>query len=247
MEHLTEVKSVPLRMYSQSGRHWDPEVECEIRRSRRKSLAIHIKHRKVEVRSPLRTSQREIREFIQSNGDWIQQKLMEESRRYREMLRIEKGRRIFYRARELTIAFDEQPRQRIIVTPEEFIIQGPELTAERARNQVDTFLIEKAANYLPERTQALARYLKVGHKLKQVKFRKTKSKWGHCTPDGVIQYNWLIMLTPNSVIDYMIAHEVCHLVHLDHSTRFWNLVESVCPNHDYYMNWLKDHEHRFWM
>ncbi|MEX2131325.1 MAG: SprT family zinc-dependent metalloprotease [Pseudohongiellaceae bacterium] len=247
MQYLTEIKSIPLRIGSLYGRTVSNDVQCEIRRTRRKSLAIHIKHRKVEVRSPLRTSQREIRQFLASNEAWIQQKLLEESQRYRESLRIERGRRIFYRARELTIVFDEQPWQKIIVTPQEFIVQGPELTPERARNQVDAFLIEKAANYLPGRTRALARHLRVGHKLTEVKFRKTKSKWGHCTPEGVIQFNWLIMLAPYAVVDYMIAHEVCHLVHLDHSSRFWNLVEEVCPNHDYYMNWLKEHEHRFWM
>jgi predicted metal-dependent hydrolase len=55
------------------------------------------------------------------------------------------------------------------------------------------------------------------------------------------------MLAPHAIIDYMIAHEVCHLVHLDHSPRFWRQVESVCPQYRYYMDWLKEHEHRYWM
>jgi predicted metal-dependent hydrolase len=62
----------------------------------------------------------------------------------------------------------------------------------------------------------------------------------------VLQYNWLIMLAPYSIIDYMIAHEVCHLIHMDHSKRFWLLVNSVCPEHEQYIRWLKEHEHRFW-
>lgn len=247
MLFIPAVKSIPLRIGNRSSTAAEEQVQCEIRRTRRKSLAIHIKHRKVEVRSPLRTSQREIREFINANEHWIQARLQEESRRYRELLRIERGRRIFYRGRELTLCFDEQPWQKIVVTPEDFIIQGPELTPERARNQVDAFFIDQAADYLPARTRALADHLKVGHKLKAVKFRKTKSKWGHCTPQGIIQYNWLIMMAPFAIIDYMIAHEVCHLVHLDHSSRFWKLVESVCPDYERYMDWLQEHEHRFWL
>jgi len=236
------LKVIPLSIGTRSSL-----VNCEVVRSKRKTLAIHIKHRKVEVRSPLRASQREIRAFLESNKQWIDEKLRDESRRYHESLRIENGRKIFYRARERKIVFREGTKQNIVVTQEQFIIQGPNLTPERARQQVEAFLLEQAENYLPQRASSLAHYLRVDSKLNQIKLRKTRSKWGHCTSSGVIQFNWLIMLAPNSIIDYMIAHEVCHLVHMDHSAKFWNLVESVCPEFDYYMAWLKEHEHRLWL
>ncbi len=222
-------------------------IDCEIKRSSRKSLAIHVRHRKVEVRCPRWTSQREILQFLQSNQDWIKQKLREEAQRYRESLRIENGRKIFYRARERRIVFQEFPRQRVVVTRDEFIIQGPKLTQASARQQVEAFLQERAGRYLPDRARAVARYLRVSRRLKEVKLRKTKTKWGHCTSTGVVQFNWLIMLAPNSIIDYMIAHEVCHLVHMNHSAEFWELVESICPDYEYYRDWLQQHEHRLWL
>lgn len=239
------MKVIPLTFGSRASQL--KQLDCEVLRSQRKTLAIHIKHRKVEVRTPMRASQREIRAFLETNKQWIEDKLREESRRYRESLRIEKGRKIFYRARERTIVFRESPKQKIVITADEFIIHGPKLNSKKARDQVEAFLIDKATRYLPERARALARYLRVSRKLKQVSLRKTKSKWGHCTSSGVIQFNWLIMLAPNSIIDYMITHEVCHLVHMDHSANFWSLVESVCPDYEYYMTWLKDHEHRLWL
>ena len=236
------VKVIPLAIGTRSNL-----VNCEILRARRKTLAIHIKHRKVEVRCPLKASQRDIRAFLESNKQWIDRKLREESKRYREFLRIEDGRKIFYRAREREIVFQESARYKVVVTRDQFIIQGPSLTPDRARQQVEAFLLEKAAKYLPERATALAHCLRVSSKLKQVKLRKTRSKWGHCTSTGILQFNWLIMLAPNSIIDYMIAHEVCHLVHMNHSRKFWDLVESICPNSEYYMGWLKEHEHRLWL
>lgn len=223
------------------------QLDCEILRSRRKTMAIHVKHRKVEVRTPHWASKREIRAFLESNKAWIEEKLRDESRRYRESLRIENGRKIFYKAAERKIVFQEKPKHKITITKDQFIVQGPSLTPARAKEQVESFLLEKAASYLPDRTTALAKYLRVGSKLKQIKLRKTKSKWGHCTSEGVIQFNWLIMLAPNSIIDYMLAHEVCHLVHMDHSSDFWGLVESVCPDYEYYRDWLKEHEHRLWL
>ena len=118
---------------------------------------------------------------------------------------------------------------------------------ETAARILQRWLLTQARLLLPGRTQALANYLQVGTRLKEVVFRKTKTKWGHCTSSGRIQFNWLIMMAPDAVIDYMIAHEVSHLLHMNHSKRFWNLVESVCPDYRTYVKWLKKHEHRLWL
>ena len=133
-----------------------------------------------------------------------------------------------------------------MVVGDEFIIQGHKLTPAKAKIQVEDFLIDKASQYLLPRARGLARHLGVEHKISEIKLRKTKSKWGHCTSTGVLQYNWLIMLAPYSIIDYMITHEVCHLLHMDHSSRFWKQVEAICPDCDHYIGWLKEHEHRLW-
>jgi predicted metal-dependent hydrolase len=219
---------------------------CEVQRSKRKTLALYISHGKVTLRCPLRASGLELEEFVSSNQQWIEKRLHEESLRDKELLRIEKGGKIFYRARELTVAFKQGRKKRILITADKFIIQGHQLNASKARIQVEDFLIDKASEYLLPRAQGLAKHLGVNHKITEIKLRKTKSKWGHCTSAGIIQYNWLIMLAPYSIIDYMITHEVCHLVHMNHSKRYWALVESICPNYEHYVDWLKQHEHRFW-
>ncbi|MEX0617723.1 MAG: SprT family zinc-dependent metalloprotease [Pseudohongiellaceae bacterium] len=243
---MRKTKIIPLNFTGKSKRITHP-YECEVHRSRRKTLAIHVSHRKVEVRCPMRASHLQIRTFIDTNRSWIEKRLLEESKRNRELLRIEKGRKILYKARELTIIFEECPKERIVITRDRFIIRGPKLNARKAREQVEAYLIRRAENHLPWRAQGLADYLKVGRKLKTIKLRKTKTKWGHCTSTGIIQFNWLIMLAPNAIIDYMIAHEVCHLIHMNHSPRYWALVQSLCPDYEYYREWLKLHEHRFWL
>jgi len=219
---------------------------CEVQRTKRKTLAIYIIQGKVVVRCPPRASNGQITSFLNDNEQWIKQRLVEESLRMKQALRIERGAKIFYRARELTIVFKEGRKERILINGDKFIIQGHKLTPAKARIQVEEYLIDKASEYILPRARGLARYLGVDKKLKEIKLRKTKSKWGHCTSAGVIQYNYLIMLAPYSIIDYMITHEVCHLLHMDHSRRFWNLVDSLCPNSAHYMAWLKEHEHRFW-
>ena len=151
-----------------------------------------------------------------------------------------------YGLSQVTIVFKEGRKQRVMVVGDDFIIQGHKLTPAKAKIQVEDFLIDKASQYLLPRARGLARHLGVEHKITEIKLRKTKSKWGHCTSTGVLQYNWLIMLAPYSIIDYMITHEVCHLLHMDHSSRFWKQVEAICPDCDHYIGWLKEHEHRLW-
>ena len=223
---MSKAKILPLNFGGRSKVLQRP-YECEILRSKRKTLALYIRSQKVVVRCPLRASRAEVEEFISSNHAWIEGRLLEESLRQKQTLRIERSAKIFYRARERTIVFKEGRKQRIMVVGDEFIIQGHKLTPAKAKIQVEDFLIDKASQYLLPRARGLARHLGVEHKITEIKLRKTKSKWGHCTSTGVLQYNWLIMLAPYSIIDYMITHEVCHLLHMDHSSRFWKQVEAI--------------------
>ncbi len=241
---MTKSKIIPLNFVGKG--HLSSHYDCDILRSGRKTLAIHVKHRKVEVRSPFYASKSEIRKFLENNNAWIHQRLNEESLRYEESLRIEKGRKILFRASELEIVFREGRNQRVLIEGGQFVIQGHKLTAAKAKVQVEDYLIDKASEYLLPRAQALAVHLGVNKRLKEIKLRKTKSKWGHCTSAGIIQFNWLIMLAPFAIIDYMITHEVCHLIYMDHSRRYWELIDSICPNSEAYVSWLKEHEHRLW-
>ncbi len=243
---MPQFKILPLK-FGVGARLAALPFQCEIIRSKRKTLALHVSNKKVEVRCPIFVTRYEIAAFVESNRPWIERRLSEESKRNSEVLKIENGRQIFYRARELTIEFKEGRKERIIVSGGRFIIQGHKLNSGKAKKQVEEFLKQKAQEYLIPRAMGLAKHLGVDRKIRKINLRKTKTKWGHCTSKGVLQYNYLIMLAPYSIIDYMITHEICHLVHMDHSARFWNLVDSLCPNSQHYVKWLKEHEHRYWI
>jgi predicted metal-dependent hydrolase len=68
-----------------------------------------------------------------------------------------------------------------------------------------------------------------------------KSLWGSCTPDGTISLNWRLLLAPAEVFRYVIVHELCHRRHLDHSQRFWRLVERQMPDFSTHRAWLREH------
>jgi len=218
----------------------------EVIRTKRKTLTLYVKQQRVLVRCPLRTINSEINQFIETNYDWILDRLKEERIFQKEMLKIENNHKIFYRAKERTIVFKEGGVGRVLINRDEFIIECKKINPSLAKTQVENYLIDKATKYIIPRAKGLAQHLGVGGKISEIKLRKTKSKWGHCTSKGVVQFNWLIMLAPRSIVDYIITHEVCHLIYMDHSKNFWDLVESICPKHEKYVSWLKNHEHRFW-
>ncbi len=242
---MTKNQPVSLKI-GKTVRIFPDNFETEVIRTSRKTLTLYVKLQRVVVRCPLKTPNAEINQFIEANHDWILDRLKEERIFQDEILKIENNHKIFYRAKERTIIFKEGRIGTIMVNRDEFIIQCKKIDDMSAKKQVEGYLIDKATKYIIPRAKGLASHLGVGAKISEIKLRKTRSKWGHCTSTGVVQFNWLIMLAPNSIIDYIITHEVCHLIYMDHSRNFWDLVESICPDHEKYVTWLKNHEHRLW-
>lgn len=96
----------------------------------------------------------------------------------------------------------------------------------------------KAKEIFLRRVEALAEDVRV--KPKRVFIRDQKTRWGACTTLGTVTFNWRLVLAPPSVLDYVVIHELCHLRHPNHGRRFWELVESVCPNFDAHRAWLRE-------
>jgi predicted metal-dependent hydrolase len=90
----------------------------------------------------------------------------------------------------------------------------------------------------------------LGVTLKRVSIRDQSSRWGSCSTTGVLSYSWRLILAPPFVLDYLAAHEVAHLIEMNHSRRFWKLVERICPHMSRAKIWLDAHGtelHRYGM
>jgi len=78
-------------------------------------------------------------------------------------------------------------------------------------------------------------------KAKSITLRDTTSRWGSCSSSGALNFSWRIVLAPPEVLNYLAAHEVAHLREMNHSDRFWRLVEEVCPDMEIQKSWLRNH------
>jgi len=89
---------------------------------------------------------------------------------------------------------------------------------------------------------AVARHsASVGKRAARITLRDTRSRWGSCSSRGALNFSWRLILAPPPVLDYLAAHEVAHLVHMDHSERFWAVTRSLAPNTDAAEVWLTRH------
>jgi predicted metal-dependent hydrolase len=91
-------------------------------------------------------------------------------------------------------------------------------------------------------TSLSVRYaVEVGRRLNRVSVRDTRSRWGSCSSTARLSFSYRLIFAPKEVMEYVVAHEVAHLRHMNHSTAFWNCVESICPDYDAAKDWLKLH------
>ena len=173
-------------------------MEYVVIRSRRKTLAMQVKgDGRVEIRAPLRTSDAEIRRFLEKHRHWLEKHLQ----KAQALQQAKAG------VRKLT-------------------------EAEIAE------LKKKAKRALPERIAYWAPLIGVrpGH----IAVRCQKTRWGSCSAKGNLNFNCLLMLAPDGVIDSIVVHELCHLKHMNHSKRFYAEIEKVLPDYRQHQQWLKD-------
>jgi len=116
------------------------------------------------------------------------------------------------------------------------LIVGGELPFFHRR--VKDFIKGQLKLYVWDKAQTFA--TSQGKKIKSVTIRDTFSRWGSCSSAGGLSFSWRLALSPQFVLDYVIAHEVSHLVYMDHSVFFWKTVKSMHPNVAQAKKWLKD-------
>jgi predicted metal-dependent hydrolase len=81
----------------------------------------------------------------------------------------------------------------------------------------------------------------VGATPSQIEIKTYRARWGSCTSAGKVQFNWKLMMAPEFVVDSVVVHELCHLLHMHHGAEFWAQVQRAMPNYKIAKLWLKEH------
>ena len=205
-------------------------LEYSLRRSRRKTLAVYIMDdASVEVRAPMRLPTREIEAFLYAKSSWIE-------------ANIEKRRLCLESAKAYIpdyggLAFLRGGLYRVTADNEKtgfqdgafFVPHG--LSRDNIARRLAEDYKRRSAVLFPERAAFFAPVLGLRRTEPEIRISSAKTRWGSCSANGRISLAWRLLMARDGAIDYVVVHELCHILRHDHSRRFWSLVEAAAPDY----------------
>ena len=214
------------------------------RTGRRKTVAIRIVEGSVQLTVPMRLSDKRITSLLIQKENWVRTKLAQDAEKPILQARAFDSGEVFpylgknYRL-ELSAGACGEVQLRHgclrLTVPEKLQDEPRE---KFIRNKLALWYREKATGWLDVKTREFSGQLGVQPDRVEVKY--FKSRWGSCSLNGTIKYNWRIIMSPHRVIDYLVVHELAHLVHHNHSPDYWRMVENCLPNYRELRHWLKE-------
>jgi predicted metal-dependent hydrolase len=207
------------------------------RQARRYTLRIQAATREVILTIPPRGTLKEAEAFARKHGGWIAARLG----RLPEAAPFADGAVMPLRGMPHRIAHRHGARGTVWT---EIGGNGERLLCVAGRaphigRRIGDYLRREAKRELEAASLRHAREL--GLVIRHVTVRDQSSRWGSCSTTGMLSFSWRLILAPHHVLDYLAAHEVAHLVEMNHSAKFWRLVRRLCPDHERAKAWLDAH------
>ena len=212
-----------------------------VRSSRRKKLTITVERdRTVIVHAPTAATEESIKQIVDSKRQWLFEKI-NHSQKYEALLHapgkeVVNGESVPYLGRDYVIEITETKTGGVEFL-RRFLI--PAAQQEKRRKVLKEWYLSRAAEIILPRVQRHAKEL--GVIFSEAKIVDNRYRWGSCTVKDNVNLNWRLIKAPMFVIDYVIVHELAHLLEANHTPRFWNIVRAKAPNSEKAKAWLKEH------
>ena len=212
-----------------------PPIEITLRRTavaRRFSLRVSRLDGKITLSMPLRARDRDAMDFARTQEGWLRRTLA--AMPVADQVGI--GSMVPVEGRMLQL--QPGPGRSPAVSGESLLMPGdPARAGVRAQAWLKVLARERL-------TAASDHYAGlVGRKVTQITLRDTRSRWGSCSHDGALMYSWRLIMAPPVVLNYVAAHEVAHLIEMNHSDAFWSVVGRISPGWTQHRRWLHANGH----
>ena len=200
----------------------------EIQRSNRRSLSLIINEKgELIIHAPKKMPLHEILDFVSKKEDWISKKQNSIKGILQNNQKIVEYEEIFFLGKRYkiveTIGIDKP-----YLTADSLLIK-PCKSLNMRKNQLKNWCLSNTETILVPRIQKLANFMKLNYNI--INIINSKAKWGMCDSKKQLFFNWKLIMLSHEVIDYVIIHELSHLIELNHSTKFWEIVKAVIPNY----------------
>ena len=215
-------------------------IQYELRRSRRrtKNVALTVEGGKVLVSAPLKARVRDIDSFVRANADWIARQRPEEQQ-LAIPERFDETATLPYLGRRHPVGYSAAGGEsRVAVRLEDggFRVDlppdlGEPVRSELVRVAVQEWYRQRAAELLPVLVDRWLPRFGFAHK-PPVRVGNQRRAWANCSSDGVLRFSWRVIMLEEPLVEYVVAHELAHLAHFDHSRDYWRLVTAVMPDQE---------------
>ena len=212
-----------------------------IRTDRVKSASIDVEDNLVKVTVPKNLSDERIEELIKGRLLWIKQKLaLQASAIVSKPKEYVDGEAFAYLGRNYRLKCAKGVEESVKLKSGYLNVttKNGKRNSEHLKAVVEQWYRTKALSRLIDKTRRYSAILKV--EPTSINLKDYKAMWGSCSPKGVVSYNWRIILAPHKIVDYIVVHELCHLIEPNHSSKYWKQVRSVIPDYENSKEWLKN-------
>ena len=212
-----------------------------IRTKRKKTVSVQVRDGDVLVLVPRFLANVRIEELVNQKSRWIREKM----RLQRESTPVKpkeyvSGECFTYLGRQYRLKLVNGKPGSVKLKNGRLVITLPDgaISPDKLKDALSHWYRSHAEQILREKVERYARIIRV--RPASMTIKSFKSRWGSCSDQGHIQFNWKIIIAPHRVVDYVVVHELCHLIEPNHSPRYWKLVEQVFPEYKECKTWLKE-------
>ncbi len=207
-------------------------IHVKVRKSlKAKNISLRIKTKDVELVIPKFASFDTARRFVLEKELWIRNQL-----RNVQIGSSLPDSIVIFGVAHAIVQNDHTIKNPIEIAPGKII-----LSSSIANMDTKWFLIKKLEQLVKQEIAILANFYatKLNVKFNRISIRDTSSRWGSCSSNKNLSFSWRLILAPKYVLEYVVIHELCHLIEMNHSKNFWQLVVTLCPDYRNAISWLK--------
>jgi len=209
--------------------------------SKRRTIALVIKQDgSLVARAPKRANVREIERFVEQKHLWIVRTVKRQKQKHSLLQKKQfiEGESFLYLGNSYKLLFQEGEQPQMFISR---MVLLPHSAQENARELVVGWYKKRAKEILAERVALYA--VQMGVVFRSINITSAEQQLGSCTKRKTLNFPWRLIIAPPLVIDYIVVHELSHVVHMNHSQRFWNTVTTTYPRYKEAKLWLKSHNH----
>ncbi len=217
----------------------EKKFQVKIKRtSRKRTISLEVKEGYVQVLVPNVLSEKEIERIIDKKTKWIRSKLLlQKSKPIYKAKEFISGELFLYLGKNYRLKIIES-KLAAVKLRENTIYVFKRNKGRSVHGLLVNWYKAQALKLFEKKINEFSKIMRVNPK--SISTKTYSKRWGSCSSKGDISFNWRILMAPNTIIDYVVIHELCHLIHHDHSPRYWRTVKSFCPDYKEKAEWLRN-------